>query len=163
MGIRVREGRTFDASDRAVDVMASPDSTSERSVVVNQALAQKYFPGVSPIGRRIGGSFNGWERIVGVVNNVAEGSLTDEPSPARYLLYDQIPYVPTRQTLVIRTTRPADATQLVDAARRTVQSVAPSFAVQSATTMDRVFATAVGPARQVMTLLALLAALALVL
>ena len=31
MGIRVREGRAFDASDRALDVMATPDSTTERS------------------------------------------------------------------------------------------------------------------------------------
>jgi ABC-type antimicrobial peptide transport system permease subunit len=41
--------------------------------------------------------------------------------------------------------------------------VAPGFAVQGTTTMSRVLDTAVGPARQVMTLLALLSGLALVL
>ena len=44
-----------------------------------------------------------------------------------------------------------------------MQQVAPSFAVQRTTTMQRVFDEAVGPVRQVMALLALLSAIALVL
>jgi putative ABC transport system permease protein len=44
-----------------------------------------------------------------------------------------------------------------------VQRVAPGVAVREATTMERVFAQAVGPARQLMVLLSLLTGLALVL
>ncbi len=42
MGIPLRAGRTFDISDR---------DTSDPVVVINEALAAKYFPGENPIGR----------------------------------------------------------------------------------------------------------------
>ncbi len=76
---------------------------------------------------------------------------------------DQVPYSPEAQTLVLRMERPADAAAVLEAAHRTVQRVAPGVAVQEATTLENVFAKAVGPARQIMTLLTLLTALALVL
>jgi putative ABC transport system permease protein len=97
-----------------------------------------------------------------VVENVAEGSLTDEPAPARYVLYEQIPFAPQAHTLVLRTAG-GDAVAVLDAARRTVQSVAPGVAVQQTTTMERVFTEALGPARQVMSLLTMLDGLALAL
>ncbi len=154
LGIAVRRGRGFTGADQA---------GSEHVVVINEALAKKYFPDVDPIGRRLNTGFDSWERIVGVVENVAEANLTDEPAPARYMLADQIAYAPERQTLVLRTQRPAAAVAVLDAARKAVQRVAPGIAVQEATTMERVFTQAVGPARQVMTLLTLLTGLALVL
>jgi ABC-type antimicrobial peptide transport system permease subunit len=52
---------------------------------------------------------------------------------------------------------------MLDAARRTVNRVAPGFAVQETTTMSRVLDLAVGPARQMMMLLSLLSTLAMVL
>ena len=56
-----------------------------------------------------------------------------------------------------------DAAATLDAARQAVQRVAPGVAVQEATTIERVFDLAVGPARQIMALLTLLSGLALVL
>jgi putative ABC transport system permease protein len=153
-GIAIRQGRGFTNADQ-------PDS--ELAVVINEALAQKYFPGVDPIGRRLNTGWETSERIVGVAEDVVEANLTDGPVPARYMLADQLPYSPQQQTIVLRTERPADAAAVLDAARRTVQRVAPGIAVQEATTMEQVFDKAVGPARQVMTLLALLTGLALVL
>ncbi|HYN20869.1 MAG TPA: ABC transporter permease, partial [Thermoanaerobaculia bacterium] len=154
LGIAIRQGRGFTNADQ-------PDS--ELAVVINEALAQKYFPGVDPIGRRLNTGWDTLERIVGVAENVVEANLTDGPVPARYMLADQLPYSPQQQTIVLRTERPADAAAVLDAARRTVQRVAPGIAVQEATTMEQVFDKAVGPARQVMTLLSLLTTLALVL
>jgi predicted permease len=153
-GIAVRRGRGFTTADR---------KGVEPAVVINEALARKYFPGVEPIGRRLQSGFGGWARIVGVVGDVAEANLTDRPEPSRYMLCDQLPYAPKAQTLLLRLARPADAPAVLAAARRTVQRVAPGIAVQEATTMERVFAQAVGPARQVMTLLTLLTGLALLL
>jgi ABC-type antimicrobial peptide transport system permease subunit len=65
--------------------------------------------------------------------------------------------------VVLRTERPQDAAAVLEAARGTVQRVAPGVAVQEATTMERVFSQAVGPARQIMTLLTLMTGLALAL
>jgi predicted permease len=162
MGIRLRDGRTFDNTDR---IFTDADSTPDvvMSVVVNEALAKKFFPGQNPVGRHVAGGFNARQRIVGVVSDVAEAGLTDEPTPATYYLAGQAPWFGPAATLVIRTARPADAAALLNAARATVHRVAPSFAVQETTTMARVFDTAVGPARQIMALLTLLSSLALVL
>jgi ABC-type antimicrobial peptide transport system permease subunit len=60
--------------------------------VINQALARKYFPNENPIGRRIaddeGGRPTVWE-IVGVVDDVREGPLDVETSPAEYFPINQ--------------------------------------------------------------------------
>jgi predicted permease len=160
LGIKLRDGRTFDASDHPI---ANDDSTTEMSVVVNEAFVKKYFPDGNPIGRRMGGGFNSPQRVVGVVANVAEAALTDSAAPVRYYLAGQAPWFGNAATFVIRTARPGDAAAVLDPARRTVRQVAPALAVQGTTTMERVFDSAVGPARQVMSLLTLLSALALVL
>ena len=161
MGIRVRDGRTFDGSDR---IFTDADTVNvEMSVVINEALAEKHFPGENPIGRRLGGGFGAPQRIIGVVANVAEAALTDEPDAVRYFLAGQAPWFMPQATLVVRMARPGDAAAYLESARRTVQQVAPEFAVQGTTTMARVLDRAVGPARQIMTLLSLLSALALVL
>jgi hypothetical protein len=156
MGIKLRSGRTFTTADRA---------GSGDVVVINQALADKYFPGEDPIGRMIGNGGDRYtERVIGVVANAAEDKLTDESVPARYYVYVQSPtYTPENQTLVLRTRRPQDAATILDAARRTIQRSAPGVAVREATTMERVLAEAVGPARQLMILLGLLTGLALLL
>jgi putative ABC transport system permease protein len=168
MGMRLLAGRTFDASDVPAPRDTTPNAVAdttppERTVVINEALAKKYFPGVNPLGRRLGGAFRGSERVIGVVADVAEGKLTDAAEPARYFLADQLPFRSGAYAVVIRTTPGADPAAVLDAARRTVARVAPGLAVQETTTMRRVLDAAVGPARQVMALLTLLTALALTL
>lgn len=160
MGIALRSGRTFDASDHR---FTRADSSPVMSVVVNEAFVRKYFAGENPLGQIIGDGFGAPQRIIGVVQNVAEANLTDPPKPVRYYLAGQAPIWGGNVTFVLRATRPQDATALLDRARRTVQTLAPDVAVQQTTTMDRVFDVAVGPARQVMSLLALLSGLALTL
>lgn len=155
MGITIRRGRGLEASDRA---------GTERVVVINEALAQRYFTDQDPIGRRLHTGFDSTgEVIVGVVENVAEANLTDAAEPARYMLVDQLDYTPTGMSLVLALDRAESAGTVLDAARGTITRAAPNVAVQRTTTMESIFTLAVGPARQVMTLLTLLTALALVL
>jgi len=160
LGIKLKAGRTFDASDRE-----PADSNHEISVIINEAFAKKYFPNQNPIGRMMGGGFRARQRVIGIVNNVAEAKLTDEREPVRYyLLGVQAPiFGANHVTFVIRAKRAIDTPALLDAARRELQKLAPGYAIQETTTMDRVFDSAVGPARQIMSLLTLLSALALVL
>lgn len=155
LGVAVRRGRAFDLSDRA---------DGERVVIVNEALARKYFPDVDPVGRRIGTGFDTtWARIIGVVENVAENALTEADVPARYMLADQLPFVPSSQALVVRLARDANPEGILAAARNAIAATAPSVAVQEATTLSRIIDRAVGPARQVVQLLGVLTALALAL
>ncbi|MFL5345763.1 MAG: ADOP family duplicated permease [Hyalangium sp.] len=155
MGIQLLEGRLLSADDR---------EGTEFVVVINHALAAKYFPGESPIGRRIASGSGQWPRVVGVVEDVAEAGLTDGPVPARYMLYSQMAdYTPTRHTLVLRAQPGHEPAALLEDARRELGRIAPAVAVQRTTTLEAVLAQAIGPARQVMTVLALLTALAVAL
>lgn len=155
MGIQLLEGRLLTVDDR---------ENTEPAVLVNHALAAKYFPGESPLGRRLAMGRDAWARIVGVVEDVAEAGLTDGAVPARYMLYSQMTdYTPTRHTLVLRAQPGHDPASLLDDARRQLAHAAPSVAVQRTTTLEAVLAQAIGPARQVMSVLAFLTALAVVL
>ncbi|MFP2905486.1 FtsX-like permease family protein, partial [Pyxidicoccus sp. 3LFB2] len=155
IGIQLLDGRLLAESDRA---------DTERAVVINRALAKKYFPGENPLGQRINTGLEGLERIVGVVEDVAEAGLTDGSVPARYMLHAQVAGMTmTRQALVLRAQPGHDPVSLLEAARKQLAAAAPSVAVQRGTTLDAVFAQAIGPARQVMSVLTFLTALAVVL
>ena len=74
----MRDGRDFRATD---------DGKEPTVAIVNQALADRYFPGGNPIGKKIW--LNGRERpameIVGVVANGRTGDLTQAAVPEIYL------------------------------------------------------------------------------
>jgi macrolide transport system ATP-binding/permease protein len=80
---RLVRGRFFTEADNA----STPGVT-----VINQGLAGKYFPGQDPIGQRIandeGGRPSAWE-IVGVVDDLREGSLDGDVWPAEYFPINQ--------------------------------------------------------------------------
>lgn len=155
MGIELLSGRSLQASDRDADA-------EEGVVVINQALADQFFPGEDPLGRRIA-FMSRWDRIVGVVENAAERGLDAEPVPARYMTHEQVPWLLPIESVVIRVQPGRDPAAVLDAARRAIQATAPTVAIQDLTTMDHLFDRAIGPARQVMSLLSLLGALALAL
>jgi predicted permease len=154
LGMPIRTGRSFDASDR---------EGSDRVVVINEALAAKYFPGEDPIGRVLQTFDDQGERIVGIVGNAAEAVLTDAPVPARYMLYEHVPPVWHQVTFVMRVESESLAASLLESARTTIERQNSQLAVQQTTTMQARFDRAVGAAGQVVTLLTLLAGLALVL
>ena len=112
---------------------------TERVVVINEAFARRYFPGVDPIGRSIGGDIDhGRSRIVGVVADAAEKRLTDAAEPVRYVAVAQMPWIDDAQSIVLRTAPGVAETSLLEPARRTIARVAPAAAVQQTTTMRRV-------------------------
>lgn len=156
MGIRVLSGRGLLDTDRRVDL-------EEGTVVVNQALVDAYFPGMDPLGQRIA-FMERWDRIVGVVENAAESGLSPDPVPTRYVVSEQVPFaLLPGQSLVVRMREGREPAEVLDDARRAIQGRVPEVAIQDLTTMRNVFDRAIGPARQVMSLLALLSGLALVL
>jgi len=154
MGMSVRRGRTFASSDR---------TGSERVVIVNEALAAKFFPGEDPIGQVLQLTAKTSERVIGVVSNAAEASLLDGAVPARYLLYPQMPFLFTETSLVVRTTDHQHLAALVQAVRQTIERESRHLAVHQATSLRHIFDLAVGPVGQVVTLVAVLTGLALVL
>ena len=161
LGIPVVRGADFAPTDR---------SGSPQKVVVNRALARKYFPGENPIGRRItigissdtadaGGSVDWGGEIVGVVGDVRQGGPKQEVMPMTYLPLAQAPW--PSLTAVVRTT--GDPARLLAAARAEVRRMDPDLALYDARTMDAVVGRSVAQPRFYMLLLALFAGIALAL
>jgi ABC-type antimicrobial peptide transport system permease subunit len=154
-GFALRGGRTIAVTDRR---------ETERVVVINEALARKYFGSADPIGKLLGGDLGpNSARIIGVVGNAVERTLTGAAEPVRYVALAQMPWIEPAQSLVLRAAPGVDEVSLLESARQTIARTMPGVAVQHATTMQRVLDTAIGPARQVVMLLSLLTALALAL
>jgi macrolide transport system ATP-binding/permease protein len=75
---RLIRGRLFREDD---------DASKSSKIVINEKLAEKYFPGEDPIGKMVGnGSLDpkSMREIIGVVGNVREGGLDDELWPTEY-------------------------------------------------------------------------------
>jgi len=153
MGMTIRRGRNFSPSDRA---------SSERVVVINEALAAKFFPHEEPVGQVLVTFGDSGERIIGVVSNAAEARLRDGAVPARYMLWQQLPFVPEQVSLVVRTSD-TNVAPLVQAARRTIEQERRDLAVQETTTLRAIFDMSLGPVGRVVTLVTVLTTLALTL
>jgi predicted permease len=154
MRIPIVRGRGFAPSDR---------QAGARVVLINEALAVKFFHGEDPIGRVLQTFDDAGERIIGVVGNAAEANLTDPPVPARYMLFEHVPFASSQLTFVVRTDAERRTPGLLDAARSTIAATGTQLAVRETTTMRNIFDLAMGPTGQVVTLLSLLAVLAVVL
>jgi predicted permease len=79
LGIQMVQGRAFTASDAGADNPVA---------IVDEEFAKRYYPGASPIGRRIkwGAPDGGmpWVTIVGVASSVKARALDEKPVPATY-------------------------------------------------------------------------------
>ena len=96
MGIPLVAGREFGEEDRA---------DREPVIVVSRAAAARQFPGQDPIGRtldvRVGPGARGpLPRVVGVVGDIKNGSLTAPGEPQVYLPYGQAPMLPSTTFVV---------------------------------------------------------------
>jgi predicted permease len=137
------------------------------SVVINQTMADRYWPNQEPIGQRfkMGTGDTPWLTIVGIVGTVRHNAVVEEPRAEMYLAFAQLPRSiggATRSlTLVVRTT--ADPLASAGALRDTVRSLDRNLPVSNVRSMEEVTASALAQPRFTATLLGLFAALALTL
>ncbi len=83
MGLPIMNGRGFGAQDA---------EKSPKVAVISEALAQRLFPGGSPLGRRFGrgGPEHSEDiEVIGIVKNAKYGDLMEEPQPMAYYPYSQ--------------------------------------------------------------------------
>jgi predicted permease len=86
------------------------DASTPGVVVINQVLAQKYFPGEDPIGQKIAdyeGGRSSLHEVIGIVADVREGPLDVEVWPAEYFPINQT--TDRDFSLVVRTRQDAGA------------------------------------------------------
>jgi predicted permease len=156
IGTHLVKGRDFTERD---------DTKATRVLIVNEAFAQKYFPGEDVIGKRIeSGASNGNEgsqkrEIVGVVANAKQAPWTEEPDPIYYFPYKQLSW--GIGTIVLRTgIRPQEAEPEARAALMSLDREAPMFKIR---TGEDLTAAAVSVPRFLMVLMATFAGIALLL
>jgi macrolide transport system ATP-binding/permease protein len=82
------------------------DASKPKVVIINRALARKYFPGEDPLGKQFGDdglSPKSIKTIIGIVDDIKEGSLDSEIWPAVYYPFNQSP--DSYYSLVVRTSQ----------------------------------------------------------
>jgi predicted permease len=149
--IPLLKGRQFSDSD---------DKSAPAAIIINEALARRYWPDEEAIGQRLTVGFEQAPRqIVGVVGNVKQTTLNAAPRPTMYMPHRQRPT--GGMTIVIRAN--GDPASLSQVARTQIHSVDPSIPVTNIRTMNEVFAASIAQQRFAMLLVGLFGVLALVL
>lgn len=154
-GMRLLQGRTFTAADRA----GAPDV-----VIVNETMARQLWPGENPLGRRVGSgdpAHPDWWEVVGVVNDT-HFALSIAPPPSTFQCYRPIAQTGGNWiTLALRTA--ADDPALGHALREVVREIDPDIAVHHLNTVSAVIARDASNYSTTNTLLAAFALLGLLL
>lgn len=130
LGAKLVEGRMFSETD---------DATHPNVTIINQTLARKYFPGEDALGKKIGDiklSPKSMREVVGVVADVREGALDDEPGPVEY--FSIIGGPDTFFSLAVRTR--GDAKAFLPELVKTLRAIHPSLGVYQEITMEQLIA-----------------------
>jgi macrolide transport system ATP-binding/permease protein len=112
------------------------DGSKPHVVIINQTLAKRYFPGEDPIGKKIGDtalSPASIVEVVGVVEDVKDGSLDSEIWPAIYYPFNQS--TDTYFSLVVRTSQAAES--LLPTLDTAVRQIGPGIGTMDELTMSQ--------------------------
>ena len=114
------------------------DGSKPPVVIINQALAKKYFPSEDPIGKKIADTDlapKSIREVIGIVEDIKDGSLDSEIWPAVYYPFNQSPdgYF----SLVVRTSQAEQS--LLPTLVASVREIDPGIGTQEEATMaDRI-------------------------
>ncbi len=158
MEIELVEGRFFD--DRELGESAQP------AALVNQELAGVFYPGESPLGRRMrpGGPNTPWLSIIGVVADVKQAGLEQDTGTETYFYAPQVAplgFAPRTMNVIARTSVPPGS--ISEAARQAVWRLDPTLPLADLQTMGDVLFKSVAQPRFLTLLLAIFGGVALAL
>jgi predicted permease len=133
-GTALLKGRDFNADDR---------TNTAPVAIVNKTFVTRYLSGRDPIGLRFSAGYPAPDPrneviVVGVVDDVRQKSVHDEPEPAFYSPLTQAPL--RRQTIVVAAALP-DVARLESAIREEVRKLDPQIAVEFERVTDLVAST----------------------
>jgi predicted permease len=148
MGVRVLRGRAFTEADR---------EGSMRVVIVNETMAETFWPGQNPLGKRFHFFGDDPVEVVGVVQTVKYNGLGEDPQPYIYEPLAQR-YV-TNVTLVIRTERSPES--VLGTVQKEIRDMAPTMPLVGVSTVPDLLDNSLGLMRTGASLLALFGVLAL--
>ncbi len=155
MGIAARQGRAFDATDRAGGLGV---------IVVSESFAARMWPGADPIGQRVQTGFEGspeWLTVVGVVAETRMFSMLGENPMVMYRPQAQRVSAGVSNNLVLKTD--LDPVQLVGPVRDLVRQLDSRVAFARVSTMEGVIAASIAEPLRLRFFLMLFAGLGLLL
>ncbi|MBW3553175.1 MAG: ADOP family duplicated permease [Gemmatimonadetes bacterium] len=132
MGIALLDGRSFDRRDQR---------GTERITVINRSMAERYWPGESPLGRRVKAySMEGeegtaetapWLTVAGVVEDIRHHGHVDEKRAEMYVSVRQVPraWQLAALTAVVRGHPGVPAERLIGPVRAAFRAQDPGLAV----------------------------------
>jgi len=141
-------GREFTAADT---------QDAPRVVIINQALARRFWPDSDPIGHRVSNNREVWWTIVGVAGDVKQFSLEQEAVEELYIPFAQSPGI---SSVLVRASR--DPGGLEREVRSAVYTIDPEQSIYDFRTLENVRSESLAPKRLTTTLIGLFAAIALV-
>jgi predicted permease len=125
---KLLRGRYFTEAD---------DASRPPVVIIDRALAEKYFPGEDPIGKQMSysGATSPRMQVVGIVEDIKEGALDEATWPTLYVAFNQDP--DDHFALVVRTSKGEQA--LLPTLAATIHRIDPGISTFDQRTMtDRI-------------------------
>ena len=152
LGMPLLRGRLFNESDN--------DNTPQVAII-NQAMAQSYWPNEDPLGKRFKSVKAGapWITVVGVIANARTQSLAQAEVPQIYLNV----YQTGAKRLAILLRGHLRTAAIADEVREQVQSLDPTLPVSGAQTLDKTVSASLSQRRFSMEMVGLFALTALLL
>jgi putative ABC transport system permease protein len=133
-------------------------------VIVNQAMAKKYWPGEDAVGKRI--NFGDadpnnikWFTIVGVVSDIHHQGLDVDPKPEFYLPHPQRAY----RGMILTVRSAQDPRALIPTLRKEIGAIDPDQPLANVRTLETVTSESIAPRRMSVVLLGAFASIALLL
>ena len=158
MGIEIVKGRAF----------AVGDAIGAPVVIINEALAKRFYKNVDPIGRRVNPFFGPntpMFTIIGIARDVKQGGLEAPAGTELYFNYEQGPrlvgFAPRQMNLVLETSRPMSS--LAPGIRSAVAAIDPGLPIVQLRTMEDVVGASLARQRFLSLLLGIFASVALLL
>ena len=142
-GIPIIKGRAFSATD---------GPKSARVVILNQTLADRLFPNMDPIGRRVAwtgevlkfiGFSDEWRTVVGVAGDTKDNGLDNPAPPAIFLPFFQEPIF--GGGFIVRAQN--NAAGLAPASTRVIQALAPLKPIEHVMTVSQIRDESIAPRR----------------
>jgi predicted permease len=135
--------------------------------VVNETMAERYWPGVDAVGKRfhLGDRDQPWITVVGLARQVRHNAVVEQPRAEMYIPHAQFEVArgQTMRSMTFVVRAGGDPRALVGHIRRTVRALDPNLPVADVRTLERVADESLARPRFTTTLLAVFAALALTL
>jgi predicted permease len=151
MGMTLVAGRAFTASDRRDSPLVA---------VVNETMARRYWPGTSPLGKRVRLAASGdWREVVGILRDVRSWGRDAAVNPEMYMPLEQFVWSP--MYFVVATQ--GDPSTVTGAVREALRAVDADLPLSNVRTMEQVAAQSMASRRVSMQMLAIFGCLALAL